>query len=184
MKKLLLVASLSSAAILAGCGTTAPMDLGGGQYSISSSNVWAWSGAGQQSDAIEGAQRFCAQKGKKARITSMSSTDAVAYRSVASGQVTFVCEDMAASEDPVELANGIYMLAGSSSGYQGIKARYELVRQAGKFCAQIGAKPQLVDSTRENGVNLTSGTGKANAGNNAENALQNSSSDLLFRCVK
>ena len=156
--------------MLAGCAsTTDPVDLGGGQYSVSSSNFWAWSGAGQQSDALDAAKKFCAKQGKTAR-------------NVASGQVTFVCEDNS-EEEPVSLAGGVYMLAGSSSGYQGIKARYQLLKSASKFCAKKGLKAEPVGTTREVGSNYTSITGKADTGNTAENALQNSSADLMFRCV-
>lgn len=180
MKKLLII---SACAMLAGCAsTTDPVDLGGGQYSVSSSNFWAWSGAGQQSDALDAAKKFCAKQGKTARVTSMKATDAVAYRNVASGQVTFVCEDNS-EEEPVSLAGGVYMLAGSSSGYQGIKARYQLLKSASKFCAKKGLKAEPVETTREVGSNYTSIAGKADTGNTAENALQNSSADLMFRCV-
>lgn len=180
MKKLLLICACAA---LAGCAsTTDPVSLGGGQYSISSSNFWAWSGAGQQSDALAAAKAFCAKQGKEARVTSMRATDAVAYRNIASGQVTFVCEDKT-SEEPVELAGGVFMLAGSSSGYQGIKARYQLLKSASKFCAKKGLKAAPVGATRETGNNYTSITGKADTGNTAENALQSSSADLMFRCV-
>lgn len=159
------------------------MDLGNGQYSISSSNAFAWSGAGQQSDAAKAANAFCAKQGKVARITSMQATDAVAYFKVASGQVTFVCEDPNAQITPIEMADGIYMLAGQSSGYQGIQARYKLLQQASQFCQRQGLKLQPISDTRETGQNLTSGTGRANTGNSAENALQNTSADVMFRCV-
>ncbi len=180
MKKLLII---GACVMLAGCAsTTDPVDLGGGQYSVSSSNFWAWSGAGQQSDALEAAKAFCAKQGKTTRVTSMRATDAVAYRNVASGQVTFVCEDNF-EEEPVSLAGGIYMLAGSSSGYQGIKARYQLLKSASKFCSKKGLKAAPIEATREVGKNYTSITGKADTGNTAENALQSSSADLMFRCV-
>lgn len=183
MKKLALAMVCCTAVSLTGCVSTSdPIAMGGGQYSISSTNFWAWSGEGQQADAAQAANEYCAKMGKVARITSMKSTDAVAYRSVASGQVTFVCEDPAKDEEPVALVNGIYMLAGSSSGYQGIKARYALIKTASKFCAKQGLKVEPVDSTRESGVNLTSRTGSADTANSAENALQTTSADLLFRC--
>ena len=186
MKKLLFsTILLSAASVLVGCAVTStPVSLGNGQYSISSTNYWAWSGADQQAGAAQAANAFCAKQGKVARITSMSATDAVAYRSVASGQVTFVCEDPNQTVEPVEMAGGVYMLAGSSSGYQGIKARYQLMQQASAFCKKQGLKVQLVDTTREYGANYTSITGKANTGNTAENALQNSSADIFFRCAK
>lgn len=185
MKKILIPVALGAAAMLSACGVTDPVSLGGGQYSISSSNAWAWDGAGQQANAIEAANKFCGEKGKTARITSMTASDAVAYQSVATGQVTFVCEDPDGSgEDPVELADGVYMLAGSASGYQGIKARYGLVKKAAEFCARGGLKAQMVDATRESGTNFTSATGRAGTANNAESALQNTSADILFRCVK
>ncbi len=169
--------------ILAGCSTTEPVSLGAGQYSISSTNYLAWSGAGQQSDAVRAANDFCAKSGRIARITSMSATDAVAYRSVASGQVTFVCEEKSGVEEPVALAGGVYMLAGSASGYQGIKARYKLMKAAAAFCARHNLKVEPVADTRERGNNLTSGTDAASTGHSAESALQNSSADLLFRCA-
>ncbi len=184
MAKISIVAVAAFAAVLAGCAsTTDPVPLGGGQYSVSSSNFWAWSGAGQQSDAMEAAKQFCAKQGKTLRVTSMKATDARAYRNVASGQVTFVCED-SEQDEPVALANGIYMLAGSSSGYQGIKARYQLIKTASQFCAKTGKKAELVSGTREAGTNYTSITGKADTGNTAENALQATSADLMFRCIK
>lgn len=183
MKKLALAMVCCAAVTLTGCVSTSdPIAMGGGQYSISSTNFWAWSGEGQQADAAQAANEYCAKMGKVARITSMKATDAVAYRNVASGQVTFICEDPAREEEPVEMANGVYMLAGSSSGYQGIKARYALIKTASKFCAKQGLKVEPVDSTRESGVNLTSRTGSADTANSAENALQTTSADLLFRC--
>ena len=113
MAKISIVAVAAFVAVLAGCAsTTDPVPMGGGQYSVSSSNFWAWSGAGQQSDAMEAARQFCAKQGKTLRVTSMKATDAREYRNVASGQVTFVCED-SEQDEPVALANGIYMLAGS-----------------------------------------------------------------------
>lgn len=186
MKKLLLTTALTSAVmILAGCvSTSTPVSIGNGQYSISSSNYWAWSGADQQAGAMKAANDFCAKQGKVARMTSMSAEDAVAYRSVASAQVTFVCEDPNQTDEPVEMAGGVYMLAGSSSGYQGIKARYQLMQKASAFCKKQGLKVQLVDTTREYGQNWTSFTGKTNTGNSAENTLQNSSADIFFRCAK
>lgn len=177
-------AALSSALVLAGCAsTTAPVDLGNGQYTVSSSNFWAWSGAGQQADALQEAKEFCAKQGKRIRVTSMKATDARAYTNVASGQVTFVCEDPE-EDEPVALANGVYMLAGSSEGHQGIKARFELIKSASKYCAKKGLKVEPLSDTREVSANFTSATGKADAGNTAENALSSTSADLMFRCVK
>lgn len=174
---------VAAAFILTSCAsTTDPVDLGGGQYSVSSSNFWAWSGAGQQSDALEAAKKFCAKQGKVIRVTSMKATDARAYTNVASGQVTFVCEDPT-EDEPVALANGIYMLAGSSSGHQGIKARYELIKTASKFCAKKGLKVEPIADTREASANFTSITGKTDTGNTAENVLQSTSADLMFRCI-
>lgn len=185
MKKLALAMVCCAAVTLTGCVSTSdPIAMGGGQYSISSTNFWAWSGEGQQADAAQAANEYCAKMGKVARITSMKATDAVAYRNVASGQVTFICEDPAREEEPVAMANGVYMLAGSSSGYQGIKARYELIKTASKFCAKQGLKVEPIDSTRESGTNFTSRTGKADTSNSAESALQNTSADLLFRCTR
>lgn len=185
MKKLIITLASLSAIGLSGCVSTSDaINIGGGQYSISSTNFWAWSGEGQQADAAKAANEHCAKMGKVARITSMKATDAVAYRNVASGQVTFVCEDPAGDEEPVALANGVYMLAGSSSGYQGIKARYQLMKAASKFCAKQGLKVEPLDSTRESGTNWTSRTGMADTSNSAESALQNTSADLFFRCAK
>ncbi len=169
---------------LVGCSTSAPVSLGGGQYSITATSYVSWNGANQQGDAVKAANEFCAKEGKTARVTSMKSTDKIPYRSVASGQITFVCENATAEVEPLELANGVYMLAGSSGGYQGIQARYDLLKQASKFCAKSGLKVFPVDTTRESGVNYTSNTGAADTGNTAENVLQHTSADLLFRCVK
>lgn len=178
-----MTAAVATILVLSGCAsTTDPVDLGGGQYSVSSSNFWAWSGAGQQSDALEAAKKFCAKQGKVIRVTSMKATDARAYTNVASGQVTFVCEDPS-EDEPVALANGVYMLAGSSSGHQGIKARYELIKAASKFCAKKGLKVEPLADTREASANFTSITGKTDTGNTAENILQSTSADLMFRCV-
>lgn len=171
-------------AVLAGCSTSAPVSLGGGQYSITASNHLAWDGAGQQNEAVKAAHEFCAKEGKTARITSMKATDAVAYLRVASGQVTFVCEDAVSDDEPVEMAGGVYTLAGSSSGYQGIQARHELIKKASRFCAKKGLKLLPVDATRETSANYTSVSGAADTTNSAENALQRSSADLMFKCVK
>lgn len=179
-----LVASTAIASVLlVGCASVNdPVHLGGGKYSLSASNYWAWSGADQQSGAIAEANKFCAQKGKVARVTSMQATDAIAYARVASANITFVCEDAESMDEPVEMANGVYMLAGSSEGYQGIKARYKLMQQASKFCSKQGKKPQMIDATREFGMDFTSITGKTSASNSANSALQNTSADIFFIC--
>lgn len=183
LKKIATTAALSSALVLAGCATNEPVDLGNGQYTVSASSVWAWSSAGQQADALQEAKEFCAKQGKRLRVTSMQAKDARAWVSVASGQVTFVCEDPE-DDEPVALANGIYMLAESSNGHQGIKARFELIKLASKFCEKKGMKVEPLSDTREVSANLTSATGKADTGNTAENALSSTSADLMFRCVK
>lgn len=171
-------------AVLAGCSTSAPVSLGGGQYSITASNHLAWDGAGQQNEAVKAAHEFCAKEGKTARITSMKATDAIASFRVASGQVTFVCEDAVSDDEPVEMAGGVYTLAGSSSGYQGIQARHESIKKASRFCAKKGLKVLPVDATRETSANYTSAFGAADTTNSAESALQRSSADLMFKCVK
>lgn len=171
-------------AVLAGCSTSAPVSLGGGQYSITASNHLAWDGAGQQNEAVKAAHEFCAKEGKTARTTSMKATDAIASFRVASGQVTFVCEDAVSDDESVEMAGGVYTLAGSSSGYQGIQARHELIKKASRFCAKKGLKVLPVDATRETSANYTSTSGAADTTNSAESALQRSSADLMFKCVK
>ena len=171
-------------AVLAGCSTSAPVSLGGGQYSITASNHLAWDGAGQQNEAVKAAHEFCAKEGKTARITSMKATDAIASFRVASGQVTFVCEDAVSDDEPVEMAGGGDTLAGRSSGYQGIQARHELIKKASRFCAKKGLKVLPVDATRETSANYTSASGAADTTNSAESALQRSSADLMFKCVK
>lgn len=114
----------------------------------------------------------------------MKATDAIASFRVASGQVTFVCEDAVSDDEPVEMAGGVYTLAGSSSGYQGIQARHELIKKASRFCAKKGLKVLPVDATRETSANYTSAFGAADTTNSAESALQRSSADLMFKCVK
>jgi hypothetical protein len=114
----------------------------------------------------------------------MKATDARAFRNVASGQVTFVCEDPNEEELPVELADGVFMLAGKSSGYQGIQARYDLIKSASKFCAKRSLRAKIEQGTRESGINKTCLTGRADTANSAENALQNTSADIFFRCVQ
>lgn len=182
MKKVFLALSVS--ALLVGCAAEGPVHLGNGNYSLTVSDYWAWSGSGQQSEAVKKANEFCQQQNKVARITSMKATDAVAYQSVASGQVTFVCEDANQEVEPIEMAGGVYMLAGSSAGYQGIKARYELMKIASKFCKSKGLKLEMLGTTRETGQNYTSATGRTDTANSAENILQNTSADIVFRCTK
>lgn len=180
------VLALCGALALTGCASNGgPQQIGPNKYVVSQTSYTAWSGADEQAKAIQKAQQFCAAKGQEANILAMSSTDAVAYKSVASGSVTFECVNPNRDEvEPVELADGQYVLAGSTSGYQGIKARYALLKQASKFCAQQGKKVQLVSNTREAGTNYTSVTGNASVNESAESSTQNTSADIIFRCVR
>ena len=182
MKKALLLIPVFP--LLVSCVSTSDaINLGNNRYQISSTNFWAWSGAGQQADALSAANNYCAKFGKQARVISMEARDAVAYRSVASGSVTFECVSANEEAEPIELAGGTFLLSGESSGYQGIKARYELMKQASAFCAKRNAKLLPLEGTRETGINMTSRTGQASTKNSANSALQATSADLLFKCI-
>ena len=184
MKKGILI--VSAICLLSGCASTSdPLQIGENQYVVSSSSYWTGtSGTAQQEYAIKQAQEFCAKQGKILKVTSMQDEDGVFGATIASAKIAFTCEEINKEEEPVELANGIYMLAGSTSGYQGIRARYELLKAASAFCAKKGMKVLPVSDTRESGVNFTSITGKANTGNSADSALQNTSADIFFKCVR
>lgn len=184
MNKLLILSAFAGVLVLAGCSTSAPMSLGQGKYTITSSNFFAWSGGGQQSDAIREANAFCGKQGKEARILSMEAHDAVAYQSVASGQVTFECVNPHMRDDIIPMAGDTYLIAGDAASYQGINARYQLMKKAAAFCAQKGGKVLPLSGTREVGMNESTRAGRGSTMNSGNSSLQSSSADLLFKCVR
>lgn len=184
MNRLLILSACAGVLVLTGCSTSAPIALGQGKYTITSSNFFAWSGGGQQSDAIREANAFCGKQGKEAKIISMEAHDAVAYESVASGQVTFECVDPHTTDEIIPMAGDAYLIAGDASGYQGINARYQLMKKAAAFCAKKGGKVLPLSNTREVGLNESTRAGKGSTMNSANSSLQSSSADLLFKCVR